>query len=576
MIAVSAAKAAIALPSVFRLPALFRLCLLAALLAVPLCPAAAADVALRASWLPGRDGLDAAQIQAAPEALPFTAFDAQRLQVFPRQPFGAWLRLRPAAGEWPATALILSLPASPFGTFSLFDAQGRRLAQRSLDTAPSAALPAHGRLAFALPTPLEGALLLRLEPADVLSGPLSPRVQPLADYLRDDAAWLSLASACLAAMLVTALMALLFAAHLRDLAFAYYALYIGCYAFLQAAQSAYLVQPLHWLEGDALLFWGRLTTGLSVGFAGLFVVRFAALRRYAPRLWRPLLVLCAAVMTLSLLRMLPLAVLQPLLRAAINPLLIVISLWILLSSGYAAWRGSRYAGFFLAGWTPLLVTTGLSSAQTGGALASWTWLSDTGLSAGAYEAVLLMLGLADRALLLRRERDQAQRLAELDSLTLLLNRRAWERRLQELASVSRARGAALSVVFIDLDHFKKLNDALGHDAGDQALLAVAQALRAALRPRDVLGRYGGEEFVAVLPECPASGAMIIAERLRGAVRQLDLPVDRNGLLLSASIGVATRTADESVSAMIARADQAMYAAKRQGRDRVCLAGTAAT
>ena len=128
----------------------------------------------------------------------------------------------------------------------------------------------------------------------------------------------------------------------------------------------------------------------------------------------------------------------------------------------------------------------------------------------------------------------------------------------------------LSVLFLDLDHFKELNDCQGHAAGDRALIAVADALRAELRPGDLLGRYGGEEFVALLDGVDADNAVHVAVRLCRRVHRLELNVGTSGNLLTVSIGVAMRNANDSVDDLIERADAAMYAAKLAGRNRVML------
>src|SRR5690606_24833735 len=129
----------------------------------------------------------------------------------------------------------------------------------------------------------------------------------------------------------------------------------------------------------------------------------------------------------------------------------------------AAWRGSRYAAIFLLGWLPLLGITVLGSLQLYGIAGAWTWSSDAALVAGAFEAIVLSLGLAERAASVRWQRDQAQALADLDPLTEVLNRRAWHQQVQALIAADRA---GLSVLFLDIDRFKQINDRVGHDGGD--------------------------------------------------------------------------------------------------------------
>lgn len=172
-----------------------------------------------------------------------------------------------------------------------------------------------------------------------------------------------------------------------------------------------------------------------------------------------------------------------------------------------------------------------------------------------------------------RELEQAnarlELLATLDSLTQVLNRR----RFLELAAVevSRARryGRPLSVMLFDLDHFKAVNDAYGHAAGDEALRTVVAAARGALRSADVLARYGGEEFAVLLPETDQDGAVRVAERLRESVAAAAIVSEAVRFSITTSIGVAAWTADEpTVERTLARADEALYDAKRSGRNKV--------
>lgn len=160
-----------------------------------------------------------------------------------------------------------------------------------------------------------------------------------------------------------------------------------------------------------------------------------------------------------------------------------------------------------------------------------------------------------------------RRTAELDALTGTLNRRSIDQWLSRQSN-ARARDQAFSLLFVDIDHFKRINDLHGHACGDHCLRNIAAALRIGLRPQDVLGRYGGEEFIALLPGCDASTARGIAERLRISVEDCTVEWQGSRLRLSVSIGVATRAPRETPPALVDRADRALYAAKREGRNRV--------
>ena len=203
-----------------------------------------------------------------------------------------------------------------------------------------------------------------------------------------------------------------------------------------------------------------------------------------------------------------------------------------------------------------------------GALPSLGWINQAALGVGAFEAIVLSLGLADRALVLRRDRDTVRVLAERDMLTNAFNRRAWiERAEKALASDP---PQSLAALFLDLDHFKQLNDHHGHSAGDHALTSVAAALETELRPADLFGRYGGEEFVVLLTGATVAQAMQVATRLCRRVHRLEIPVDEGEQRLTISIGIAMRIEGDTVASLVDRADQAMYKAKLGGRNRTFL------
>ncbi|MEO1060667.1 MAG: GGDEF domain-containing protein [Actinomycetota bacterium] len=162
-----------------------------------------------------------------------------------------------------------------------------------------------------------------------------------------------------------------------------------------------------------------------------------------------------------------------------------------------------------------------------------------------------------------------QAVAELDPLTDVFNRRRLDRDLGDL----HAETSATSLLMVDVDHFKTWNDHHGHRAGDQALRQVASAIRRAVRPSDVVYRYGGEEFTVLLPETSAAEAAIVAERLRRAVAAVALRVDGEEIgTVTVSVGLAD-TDQGSAETLAERADAALYDAKRSGRDQVVVAGT---
>lgn len=170
---------------------------------------------------------------------------------------------------------------------------------------------------------------------------------------------------------------------------------------------------------------------------------------------------------------------------------------------------------------------------------------------------------------LLRTHEELHRLATHDHLTGLSNRSTVVEQLAlELRRTSRDL-EPLSVVLADLDHFKQVNDTYGHGAGDAVLREAAKRIRSVLRPQDSLGRYGGEEFLLVLPGCGESAAKGVAERVRATIAEQPVCVGPLTLSMTASMGLAcTSSWTDSASELIERADRALYRAKARGRNRV--------
>ena len=160
----------------------------------------------------------------------------------------------------------------------------------------------------------------------------------------------------------------------------------------------------------------------------------------------------------------------------------------------------------------------------------------------------------------------AQR-SRVDSLTGALNRDGLANE-RELLAMRHPEGLRLSVLAIDIDHFKRINDEHGHAAGDAYLSAFAATLRERLRGADLLARWGGEEFIVVLVGAPMDAALRVAETLRGAIEALVVSFEGRMIRTTTSIGLAEGRSDEAFDPLVARADAALYAAKREGRNRV--------
>lgn len=174
-----------------------------------------------------------------------------------------------------------------------------------------------------------------------------------------------------------------------------------------------------------------------------------------------------------------------------------------------------------------------------------------------------------RATLAQKSRHDALAAEALtDALTGLANRRSVEQQLDQLLAHSERGHEVISVVIFDADHFKVINDTYGHEVGDMALTALAQRAREAMRAQDVVGRFGGEEFIAILPGTARDAAMVAAERLRSQVESPPVTTASGPVKVTVSVGVATVNPDVPMgrSALVAEADRALYSAKRAGRN----------
>ncbi|WP_250214455.1 GGDEF domain-containing protein [Acrocarpospora catenulata] len=188
---------------------------------------------------------------------------------------------------------------------------------------------------------------------------------------------------------------------------------------------------------------------------------------------------------------------------------------------------------------------------------------------------LLLLALPPVVLLQRSLlHAQLQAAARTDPKTGLLNAAAWQREADTEIVRARRTGEMLALLIVDIDHFKRVNDTYGHLVGDQVLIGVAATLRSQLRDYDVVGRFGGEEFVVLLPRADVAEARRVAERLRSRVGRMAVPAEDAMITVTISAGVAIMNMHgEDLIELLAAADLALYRAKELGRDRICLPAT---
>lgn len=185
------------------------------------------------------------------------------------------------------------------------------------------------------------------------------------------------------------------------------------------------------------------------------------------------------------------------------------------------------------------------------------------------EAVLLSLALADQFNIMSVKKDQAEMLARIDPLSGLYNRRAAEHLIKPIWESAKINDRLFSMILLDIDHFKKVNDSLGHLVGDRVIVQIAEVLKHSSRASDIAVRWGGEEFVIYLPDTSAQQASDLAERFRKLIQLQGYKHEGQQLEITSSFGVVQRKPEDiDINQLFLRADKALYQAKNQGRNRV--------
>lgn len=241
---------------------------------------------------------------------------------------------------------------------------------------------------------------------------------------------------------------------------------------------------------------------------------------------------------------------------------------------YDTGRGSSESVASPVRGTPWRIVASIPDAQlyatVDGSVRWVDWVALGGFGVAGIAIILMLSGLARGRRRLARFNRELNRLAHVDPLTGLKNRRTIDETLREAVSVVRRHGSQLSILMIDIDHFKPINDRLGHGAGDIALRHVARVLETTVRTEDVLARWGGEEFLVILPATDEAGAAMLAERLRQAVEDNQPEITRSEFPITITIGVAEYDSG-TVEELVTRADAALYVGKTAGRNVVQLA-----
>jgi len=490
--------------------------------------------------------------------------------LIPSREHGVWYRVRLAA-DW-------SSPRPP--TLAVFDPSGLytdlyippAYARQARSIYGDEDDPGYTRHAIVqvLPQDLTAAMPIYVHLAPERAIPRRVEVRDVAEYRVGDLERARYDTLFPAFQLATLLVMAAFFLVLRERMYAYFVGYALCLVFyeLYTFGIGYELPVLKWAAPLAQRpAWcaALLAVSLNIAFSRLFL----ELNRWAPRLDRVLGVATWLFFALALASIIPVISRGWWIEDALSVLLLI-NIPILIVSAVLSWlHGGRRGGLYLCAWIPALLLTIARVLQLRMQWPLPLWL-EFGLPAAlSYANLVLAFVLAGQTLSFRHERDVAHRLAEHDALTGVLNRRAILARLRAAFAQARQSGEPLSLLFLDLDHFKRVNDSFGHRAGDQCLRGVIAPIAGELRQGDALGRYGGEEFLILLPGAGPLDAETVAERIRHRVQEMALLVSGTRIELTVSVGVASLDAGViTLDDLIERADAALYRSKSGGRNLV--------
>ena len=428
--------------------------------------------------------------------------------------------------------------------------------------------PDHSARALVIPLPAGlqpgEAIYLRVDASAAV--PMAVSIESQEQVHRDDLWHVAWRSMILTAMILLSILALAFWVGVGDRNFVHLAMTMGI-ASLYLAVMGGEIRALPWLAD--LMTQGpqaaRVLACVGAVASNLFLRRYLDLPGTLPRIDRFVIVLTWTMAGMALANLL----VEDARLAVIGNLVVVATALTLVIAGLTlVVRGNRAARFFLISWTPLLLTISMKAIEMLGSWVGPSWLDHAVAGSFALAGLLLTVGLSDKMLELRRDRDRASRQVTIDALTGASSRVAIEQQLSEHVARAHASGAALSVAYVDVDRFKAINDGHGHSVGDACLRFVAMRLRNGLRDSDALGRLGGDEMLIVMPHTKLEEAMQVAEHVRQAVDSRPLSVDGNLLPCSLSLGVAQLDRGEDAGQLLRRADAALYLSKAAGRNRV--------
>ena len=528
---------------------------------------------LEASVLAGNTGVDPSQVAGGSLDFRFTSFAGYKAAASPET---LWLRLRAPTAFRPQGIPVLIARGGWFEQIDAFPPGGADARPLPHATDLREFGGAHNSV-FILPNGLAAgqSLYLRVTTREDGADSLRFSLGTLSATLARGAAHSRMIALAVGALTAMALGSLLIWFILSDKLFI---LYTGMFLL----EAVYLVffsgEGFDWpvlshAQSIGAYMW-NVPVALSGAVASLFIREIADLKHSSPRTYRIFGWLAWVFVALTFSNVAHLVGLDDIVVAIGNLVFVGTAVFTLVVAFLAWWRGNRAAGWFLIAWGMLETCAIITAVRllVDNAEHSERLLYYALPLSMVAAAILVALGVADRLREQRAALSEAEKRAQTDALTGVLNRRSLIERLDAACLRARARGLPIALLFIDLDHFKEINDSYGHAAGDACLSAIIAPIQAELRQSDVIGRYGGEEFVVILSSADIAAAHPIAERIRSRVSEVRIEGFGVPIRLTCSIGVATSdTLGVWGEHLIARADAAVYAAKRSGRNRVQIA-----
>jgi diguanylate cyclase (GGDEF)-like protein len=355
---------------------------------------------------------------------------------------------------------------------------------------------------------------------------------------------------------------------LKSLRYLYYSIYLAAFLIMNMSYTGHGFQWL-WKESPLWQQWSNPVLMIVYGLCGLLsATAFLETKIRFPSAHRAVKAIAIFFVASLLLSVLFASQVAGLLVAFV--FVFVFSISMLLLGAVSLYRGQKAAKYFLLASVSAMIGASLTAAAVWGFIPfnAWTYRAvEIGMM---LDAVLLAFALSDQFRIGQEEKIQAERLSKVDHLTGLNNRRAFNDAIAPMWSSALRNQRHVSIIMLDIDKFKGINDSYGHAIGDLLLVETARVLRQTSRNADILARWGGEEFILFLPETDSAHAVALAERLRSTIAKIRVDVGGQQIGFTASFGVAQRPADSNdLQALISAADRLLYEAKASGRNRVC-------